>query len=495
MRTPPWMKRLITCVAIASASIWLFTARESLASTPGLGAGLPDELGTFNVGHTTMSIVGEGTLKEPRPIDVDVWYPADKKAWDAASPSQYTSRLNGVPLNPTKSDPPKWAPLSWVVVSEVAREGAAFDKLGPFPVVLFSSGANSSAIIYAPTLEQIASHGYVVVAVSHNGDNADDSLIDFINTTNKSKFLNCLDNGPSPCLDPMFKNIADRARDVSKVLDTLPVAFGDYVNMSEVIAMGHSRGTVTSLGAGGGSKFFKFEAEPRVKAILGLSQAMPALILNLDLDKIPETVPVVLVVGGNDSQPTSLLETVFTNMTEVQDKAFIVIKNAHHRHFTSGFCPQVQAAGSVVLADLTRQAILDRRTLDISMLPSLPTGTTLQVCGFDYFTQPIDIRSLISDATVPPGFVITPDSVPTSGLDPLEANRLIGGIAITFFDSVVKALRHQEQPCADGPCANARFNRLLSDKFILKKEPNVSTAVTLTDEDMKQLDCREDCAD
>ena len=478
------MKRLVTCVAIAGAATWLFAARESLASTPGLGAGLPDELGTFNVGHTTMSIVGKGTLNEPRPIDVDVWYPADKKAWDAASPSQYTSRLNGVTLIPAK-----WDPLSWVVVSDVAREGAAVDELGPFPVVLFSSGSTSSAIIYAPTLEHIASHGYVVVAVSHNGDNADDARIDFINTANGSKFLNCLDNRPSPCVDPAAKNLADRARDVSTVLDTLPVAFGDYVNMSEVIAMGHSRGTVTSLGAGGGSKFFHIEAEPRVKAILGLSQAMPALILNIDLEEI--SVPMVIVVGGNDSQPTTVGETVFTR-TGSQDKAFIVIKNAHHRHFASGFCPQVQAAGSVVLANPTR-AILDRNTLDLSMHPALPTGTTLQVCGFDYFTRPFDIRSLISDSTVPPGFVITPDTVPTSGLEPLEANRLISGIAVTFFDSVIKALRHQEPPCADVPCANVRFNRLLSDKFILKKEPNIATAVILTDEDMKQLDCLENC--
>jgi hypothetical protein len=50
------------------------------------------------------------------------------------------------------------------------------------------------------------------------------------------------------CLDSAAKNLADRVRDVTTVLDTLPVAFGDYVNMSEVIAMGHSRGTVTSCG-------------------------------------------------------------------------------------------------------------------------------------------------------------------------------------------------------------------------------------------------------
>src|SRR5262245_32097677 len=480
MKPSPWMQRLAALAAIVSAAVYLSGAREAAATTPGLAAGLPDELGTFAVGHTTVRIVGKGTLGEDRPIDVDLWYPADKEEWDAASPSQYTSRLNGVTLVPAK-----WDPLSWVVESAVAREGAAFDKHAPYPVVLFAAGSGSAANSYAATLEHVASHGYVVAGVTHNGDNSDDERIDFINSTNGSKVLGCLDDRPSPCLDTAAKNLADRARDVSMVLDTLQVVLGANVDMGRVVAMGHSRGTVTSLGTGGGSTFFKFAAEPRVRAILGLSMAMPALLLNIDLEAI--TVPMVLVVGGSDSQPTTLGETVF-GRTSSRDKAFIVLKNGRHRHFASGVCPQVQAAGSAVLANPTR-AILDRNTLDV-WTTRASLGTALEICGFDYFTQPVDIRSLIP---VTPGFAITPDSVPTSGLDSIEANRMISGIAVTFFDSVIKALRHEEQPCADGPCADVRFTRLLSERFILKKEPGISTAIVLTDEDMKQLDCREDC--
>src|SRR5882724_9760902 len=138
MKASTTMERLVTCAIIVSAVVYLFSAGESAAATPGLGAGLPDELGTFNVGHTQIHIVGKGTLGEARPIEVEVWFPAAQGSWNMASPSVYAFQLKGVTLVPAK-----WDPLSWVKVSDVAREGADFDKHGPFPVVVFSHGAIS----------------------------------------------------------------------------------------------------------------------------------------------------------------------------------------------------------------------------------------------------------------------------------------------------------------------------------------------------------------
>jgi predicted dienelactone hydrolase len=159
---------------------------------------------------------------------------------------------------------------------------------------IFSHGSLNSPLEYALTLEHIASHGYVVVGAWYNGDTQDDVRVQFINATDRSKVLDCLDNLPPPCVDPPAKNVADRARDLSAVLDTLPVAFGENVDMNQVVAMGHSRGTVTSLGAAGGSAFFEFAAEPRVKAVLGFAAAMPALIFNINLSAI--TVPLSLLL-------------------------------------------------------------------------------------------------------------------------------------------------------------------------------------------------------
>jgi predicted dienelactone hydrolase len=393
--------------------------------------------------------------------------------------------------------PSKWNPLSWVLVSDVVREAPAFDKHRAFPVVLFSHGAQNSPIEYVPIIEHMASHGYVVAAPWYNGDTQDDVRVQFINARNGSKVLDCLDSRPAPCVDPANKNVADRARDLTTVLDALPLAFGENLDMSQVFAMGHSRGTVTSLGAAGGSKPgapFTVAIEPRVKAVLGLAAAMPALIFNIDLGEV--TVPTVLIAGEKDANsPPDRSETVFGLLEKSQDKAFIIIKNAFHRHFAGGYCAEMQAAGSVVLPDLAdpsqTRAILDLDTLT-QILTAVPNGTAPQICGFDYFVNPVDIRPLVSKII---GFTVTPDSVPTAGIDTEEVGRLVGEIAVTFFDSVGKALRHEEQPCDGGVCSEVRFQRFLSDKFLLKTETNISTAVILTDEDMKQLDCREDCRD
>ncbi len=296
---------VLTYTTIVSAVVWLFLAGESVAATPGLGTGLPDDLGPFNVGHTTIHVVGTGTLGEPRPIDVEVWYPADTSVWAAASPSEYSSRLRGVTLVPAK-----WDPLSWVLVSNAAREAPAFDKHGAFPVVLFSHGSTASPVEYVRTIEHIASHGYVVAAPWYNGDTQDDVRVQFINASNGAKVLDCLDNRPAPCLDPAAKNVADRARDLSTVLDALPAAFGDNLDMNQVFAMGHSRGTVTSLGAAGGSGFFDFAPEPRVKAVLGLAGAMGDIIFKIDLNNV--TLPTVLIAGENDGNTLpAISETAF----------------------------------------------------------------------------------------------------------------------------------------------------------------------------------------
>src|SRR5262245_65690087 len=108
---------VLTYTIVSAVVVWLCSAGESMADTPGLGKGLPDELGPFNVGHTTIHMVGTGTLGEARPIDVEVWYPADQEGWSAASPSEYSSRLRGVTLVPSK-----WDPRSWELVSDVAHE-------------------------------------------------------------------------------------------------------------------------------------------------------------------------------------------------------------------------------------------------------------------------------------------------------------------------------------------------------------------------------------
>jgi predicted dienelactone hydrolase len=82
-------------------------------------------------------------------------------------------------------------------------------------------------------------------------------------------------------------SMADRVKDISKVLDELPGWFGDRVDVSRAGVLGHSRGTVTALAAAGGSAArsatlncqpapavlcWPLAREPRVKAIIRVTR-------------------------------------------------------------------------------------------------------------------------------------------------------------------------------------------------------------------------------
>jgi hypothetical protein len=55
---------------------------------------------------------------EQRQLRVHLWYPADKRAYRRAVGTVYTSRLHEQALLPDD----RWAPLSWSVKAQIARE-------------------------------------------------------------------------------------------------------------------------------------------------------------------------------------------------------------------------------------------------------------------------------------------------------------------------------------------------------------------------------------
>ena len=127
-------------VAIRCATMLAFCAYAVLLWPGQSAAHKPDGLGKFDVGHMRFTMNLIGAVGEARPVDVEVWYPASKKDFENAPLAIYRSRFHGVTLIPSK-----WDPLSWELVSPLAREGAPIDDTGPaFPVVVFSHGSGAS---------------------------------------------------------------------------------------------------------------------------------------------------------------------------------------------------------------------------------------------------------------------------------------------------------------------------------------------------------------
>jgi predicted dienelactone hydrolase len=422
----------------------------TFASAPA-AAKQPDAPGKYAVGHTTIQIVLTDSLGETRPIDVELWFPADDKAWDAAPLSTYSSRLKGVALTDS------WDALAWEIVSPAAREAAAVAKSNfPFPVLVFSAGNNSAPINTAYTLEHVAGHGYIVAAPWHTGNNIDDVRVDFINQRAGFKVLSCLDGLPAPCVDANAgKTIRDRVRDVKAILDTLPSLFGDTVDMSRVAVAGHSRGTVSSLATVGGSTSLGIAADPRVGAVIGFAIGATALTSTVNLSAI--TVPTLLVAGDRDRNTPATISEAAIGTISSTDKVFVLLESVQHRAFSATFCDTVQAAGAI--AQGNSRAFLDRDTVS-RLVIDVVNGTPLDWCSFPTFVDPTDIRPLIFSLS---GVNVTEDNVPRDGLDVGDVDRLMRLLTVSFLDSVLDA--HG----ADG----IHYTRYLAPKFLLKKESSV----------------------
>jgi predicted dienelactone hydrolase len=452
------MKRFVsrsTVVLVAYVSL------RAGATATGNTAANAGDWGKFEVGSTIMHIDLKGTAGEFRPMDVLLWYPADKTDFPNGSPMVYTSRLYAVPLiDPANAS--RWVPLSWKVTSARAHDTVAIDKGGPrFPLLIMSHAAAGEPHNYAPTLEQIASHGYVIAAPWHNGDSQDDRRIDIINGLAKKKILQCYDGGPSPCLDGGQKALQNRALDVAAIIDTMGQFFGDRVDTKRVGMLGQSRGSVTALAVAGGSKAWHIAQETRVGAIMTMAGGAPALVDPQDADNI--TIPALVVAGKADQLTPMDWEIGFYKKMPSTQKALVIIERARHRVYGSAYCAQTQAAGAALVRD--PRAIGDQLTLENIMLTA-NSGNSIDWCFYDTFVNPTDIRPVISAMT---GYNVTPNNVPLM-LDSDTAMRLVSELAVTFFDAVLI----KKEP-------GVHFKQYLSPKFLLLKEgEEVSYSETIT---------------
>jgi hypothetical protein len=263
--------------------------------------------------------------------------------------------------------------------------------------------------------------------------------------------LPCFDEGPSPCLDGLQKTVQNRALDITAVLDNITSYFGDRVDTEHVGLLGQSRGSLTALVAGGSSTAWNIKPEPRIDAIMMMAIAMRNATFAQNLSNI--TIPSLFVAGkGDRNTPMSISVDAF-NVIPSEQKVLVVLDRAEHGVYSINRCAQMQAAGAIYQAE--PRAIGEQLTLENIMLSGV-SGTPIDYCLFESFTQPVDIRPTIKTMT---GFDVTEDNVPRQ-LDTVTAMRLVLELANTFFDAV---LVKQAQP-------GVHFKQYLSPKFMLMKE-------------------------
>lgn len=433
---------LIACLGLPGVA----SANDEVSSAGGWGK--------FKVGSARMHIDLKGTVGEHRPMDVLLFYPADRMAYESAPLGVYASRLNGIPLV-DPNNPGRWVPMSYTVAAEAARHGLPVDQGGPsFPLIVFSHPAMSDPQNVTPTLERLASQGYVIAAPWHEGDTQDDRIIDVINQLAGRKILQCFDAGPSPCLDAALqKAVENRALDIVALLDAIPGYFGDRVHMQRVGLLGQSRGVLTALAAAGGSTAFNIKPEPRIDAIMMMAIGMRPGTLSMDLANV--SIPSLFVAGKIDRNTPMAISVEAFDMVSSQAKGLVIFERAEHGVYAINRCANMQAAGAIFQAE--PRAIGEQLTLENIMI-STNSGTPIDYCRFDSFVNPVDIRPVVKTMT---GFDVTPTNVPRQ-LDTRTALPVILELANTFFDATL--VKHDRED--EGP----HFKQYLLPEYLLKKE-------------------------
>ena len=216
--------------------------------------------------------------------------------------------------------------------------------------------------------------------------------------------------------------MADRARDVSAVLDALPGWFGTRADVADAGVLGHSRGTVTALAAAGGS------APPaagsavlrRPRAVLA-AQRRPAhpgrdgdghrqAAISLGVDFKAITVPTLLVSGALDAMsPPAVSRARASEIASADKQLRVDPQGGRTARFDSTYCDQMQAAGSIAAAN--PRAMLDRHTFD-RIVTSPNSGWGTDYCSFASFAG-IEALTTAGDRR----FTATAANVPVTGLD------------------------------------------------------------------------------
>lgn len=327
----------------AAASTWLIAAAEPREPSAPRAAGviaLPKPTGSFPVGRVTVHWTDVSRQELPelgggaRELTVDIWYPAGAVSasgapaayWDPSAFQQPTSaeRLRGLLRG-------AYDAIRDGRVRTHATEGAPFHpSLQRAPVLIFSHGGGEAREAYSAQIEDLASHGYVVAALSHTHEAV-------LTITREGKHVTLARRRwPRPTvttiegLPPGEEASPDRLRwwadDMRFVVDRLTATNGDATHAPDAGAAGLAfagRLDLTRLGAfghsaGGQAAAHACQVEPRLRACLnqdGLSAFAPYY---LDASGWGMDQRFMLIVRNTPREPPSAEDLKAMNMTADQ---------------------------------------------------------------------------------------------------------------------------------------------------------------------------------
>jgi hypothetical protein len=231
---------------------------------------LPPPTGSFAVGKVALHLVDESRIEplspnhEPREMMVDVWYPAESSVAAHAAYLDVAAYERALGSDGFRNQFRDAADALNEGVQTHAVIGAPYAHLaGRSAVLVFSPGGGMIREVYSTQLEDLASHGYVVAAISHSYDAC---MIIFPDGRQIAYSAQRWPTPPSLEGEANLNQLEWHAEDIRFVLDELTrlnVAgssappFAGHLNLNEVGAFGHSFGGIAAAHACQIDKRFK----------------------------------------------------------------------------------------------------------------------------------------------------------------------------------------------------------------------------------------------
>ncbi|MHB1260260.1 MAG: alpha/beta hydrolase [Thermoplasmatota archaeon] len=218
-----------------SVAILAVTAATAVAWVATVDFELPQPSGEHAVGRL------EGEFGDARRVAFILYYPGIPGTGHAG---QYMPPAIADPVAQRDLGPFAKVDDPWSRVHHPARDDALWAD-GRFPLIVFSPGADVQPQYYSSLLVELASHGYVVAALSHPG------LTPFIAYSDGAIAANGDPPRPTSPEDAMRQHegrIADVTADIRAAKQSLGTTFASHLD-GRVASFGHSLGGAAAVQA------------------------------------------------------------------------------------------------------------------------------------------------------------------------------------------------------------------------------------------------------
>lgn len=237
-----WMIITACIVALVAAAIGIRLVVQATASAPA------DQAGPYKVGfvaYTYLDSTRSDYAGGPRPIQTFIWYPADPdNDGNPMLPAVYPVRLLKMI---GMSDVPDASSTDFEAYDiDPAYQEVAASKHGPFPLVIFSPGAQADSLTYVHIGTRLASHGFVVAVPT--------TIDDQISPTGQPQFYS---TGEAF----MVGGYIERTRDIQYLMTRLVAdsqqtgsRLSGAIRPDKIAVAGHSLGGLAALALAGGDE-------------------------------------------------------------------------------------------------------------------------------------------------------------------------------------------------------------------------------------------------